>query len=613
MKKTFLPLFLGAALALPQALLPGAAGAQEVTLQQCQDNVNPDKKLLSPKVAKACVVKLNANDAQLLNGMKEENPDEAAELVAYSNALVDLANLASKYSGADLGKALQRELDDDPCPICELRMGPQPEKSFDWISANTSGRLDIYKKSARTWSALGPQRTEALAAEPEHYNEGSWNRQTTTERYKRLSKWARAQTDRLVDMDKKAPGQLNMRELVSILWEDLGEPGDDGYKIKLNGLGAPKPAAPKGGTFLDKKGKEVAAAGKTAAGLKGLNASEQKDYLDTAFDKAKPGSGTPVVTGKPAKAFVPVPITPEQSALLSAKMGQVKDGKFTGYLADEMKGTRAGDELIAFFADKKYGEKGTNALNLKFEKGEGNLSNALGWWSGSDKTTRVNSNLVDTYNTNHQITPEQLLASEQHLKGVARYVAPNFVHETGHQRQDAWSSYNGLDYIKYRGGSTGAPYQMEMETESFSLQAAFSAEKAKKLGPAYLEQINPSHKDNAIRFMEDGVDKLRTDKHELYPTISSMEGSAAKELAGAKAAATYLRTLEGIKKNNPSGMTEEQKADLAKYRGMMDARFKWYTMVYQKSAADEKKLLEWRDSFSASDSLGTKAPPALKK
>ena len=38
----------------------------------------------------------------------------------------------------------------------------------------------------------------------------------------------------------------------------------------------------------------------------------------------------------------------------------------------------------------------------------------------------------------------------------------------------------------------------------------------------------------------------------------------------------------------------------------MNSRFKWYTMSYQRSAEVEKKLLEWRDSFSEMD---VTAPP----
>lgn len=604
MNKIFAPVFICLALLLPCALnAAGEAPAGGSLIAKCQDNISPEKKLLSPKVALECIKKLNENDGALLNSIKTESPQEAADLVAYNNALVDLANLTSKYSRYPLAQALAREMEDSPCSLCDMGLGPQPEKSFDWVSVNAPARLAVVKKSVRTWEVLGGLRTSSLALEREHYNKDSWDKLKILARYERLSEWARAQTDKLAAADKKNPGRTGaVAGLPDVLREDLVLDGDDEYRAKLTDLGMAKAEAETASLA------KISAAGKTASELKGRSTSGQKDYLDAKFDKAAPAKGDTAVAGAGEKAFTPVPITKDQAAVLSGKMGAVKDGKFTGYLAEEIKGTKAGDELTAFFGDKTYAASGTNVLNLKFEKGTGDMANALGWWSGSDKTTRVNTDLVDDYCAEHKITPAQMLASEEHMKGVARYVAPNFVHETTHQRQDAWAHANGLDYIKYQGGSTGAPYQMEMETESFSMQAAFSAEKAKKLGPAYLQQISPSHKANAIKFMEDGVDALRTDKHELYPGISSLEGSASKELRSAKEAAAYLQSLENKNSRTPKAMTKANKADLIEYREMMNARFKWYTMVYKKSAQDEKKLLEWRDSFSETE---VAAPPAL--
>lgn len=562
MKKLLYPILIGATIFLPQLLSAGGGGGNNVLVRKCQGNVDPAKKQLSARVALECVKKLNENEGQLLNKISGESPDEAADLVSYNNALVDLANLTSKYSGYSLAEALAREMESDPCPLCDLGLGPQPEKAFNWVSANVNGRLEVFEQSVRSWDALGAQRTAALAAEPEHYNKNSWGAMKIMARYQRLSVWARAQTDMLVLIDKSNPGHKDLAVLGGILREDLVMPGDSYYTEKLDGLGAGAPAAAlKGGTSLDKKTKEAEAVGKTAAGLSGLSTSGQKDYLDTSFDKTKPGSGDAGVAGGAGRKFIPVPITEEQAAALSGKMG-------------------------------------SNTYNN-------------GWWQNSDKTTRINTSRVDQYCEAHGITPAQMLESEEHLKGVARYVAPNFVHETTHQRQDAWAGANGLDYLHVKGGSTDQPFHMEQETEAFSMQAAFSAEKAKKLGPLYLEQIPSSHKENAMRFMEDGVDKLRTDKQELYPAVSSLQGSAAKEFRDVKSAAAYLRILEDKKKKPPGDMTEENKADLKIYREKMNTRFKWYTMLYQKSAQDEKKLLQWRGSFSGYDSLTATPPPGL--
>ncbi|MGD9641841.1 MAG: hypothetical protein AB7V08_03780 [Elusimicrobiales bacterium] len=608
MKNKLKLLSLAAALLLPQYLL-AASGPGADLVQKCQDNVDKAKKQLSPVVAQECVQKLTG---PVLTELQNTDPGKAAAIISHNNALVDLKKLTANYSGKSLAEALAREMEASACALCELGLGPRPELAFSWFETNVGGRAATVKNAVRTWDALGGTRTGSLAAETEKYSKETWNKQKIMARYQRLSAWARKNTDVLTRAPAAAAAKPDFTALADTLRTDLVMDGDDYYVDLLDSLAinAAK-AAPASAAAAAKKDKAAAATAAKTAELKGRSASEQKDYLDGAFDNARPGAGVPAVEagGKGAK-FTPVPITTAQAAQLSAKMGTVKDGKFTGYLADEVRGTKAGDELTAFFADKEYAKTGGNALNLKFEKGTGSLSNALGWWSGDKKTTTVNTKLVDDYCAGKKITPEQMLKSDEHLKGVARYVAPNFVHETTHQRQDAWAARNGLDYIKYKGGSTGQPYQMEMETEAFSMQAAFSAEKAKKTGPAYLAQISPSHRANAERFMEDGVDAMRTDKHKLYTGISSMEGASAQEFQKAKGAADYVKILEDKRRADPSSLTAKEQADLKLYREAMDSRFKWYTMVQQKSAADERKLLEWREAFDAPPAAAVPKPGA---
>jgi hypothetical protein len=591
--------------------------AEAQVIVDCRKNVARPDGELSPVTAKTCVEKFNADNGALIYKAKDDFPSIAVDVVAYNNALVDLKKLVSEHSRKALGDALAREMESQTCALCDLGLGPRPEKAFGWVEKYAEGRGDAVKTAVRAWDALGNVRTASLALEPWNFNKNSWSALSITDRYKKLSEWARKQTTVLVKAAKKARGkaQPDVSGLTQVLREDLVLDGDEAYQEQLDSLGAASgPALPEPESNVDKRSKEMAGASKEASALKGLSTEGQKGFLDKNFDNASASGGTDGVALNKGQAFKPVPITPEQADRLSQKMGTVKDGKFTGYIADEIKGTKSGDEIHAFFADKKYAADGTNALNLKFVKGEGDTKNALGWWSNYDKTTHVNTNLVDDYCAAHHITPEQMLNSEEHMKGVARYVAPNFVHETTHQRQDAWAHDNGLDFLKWQDPKTKKetsfqPYQMEMETEAFSMQAAFSAEKAQKMGPAYLEQISPSHKANAIKFMEDGVDPLRTDKHELYPNISSMEGSTAQEFKSARYYAQQLQALQKKQQADPASLSAADRENMKQYQQAMDSRFKWYTMVYQKSAADEKKLLDWRDSFG--DSPSGAAVPGL--
>lgn len=602
--------------------------------QKCCDNVDQEKKQLSPDVAKECIIKLNASNAALLNKLRQEtsasgNSAAVSDMLFYNNALIDLKNIVSRYQGRDLSAALKRVLERDSCALCDLGLGPKPERMFDWTDEKAGGRLFEVKKSVRTWEALGDIRI-GLLLKPEYgYNKDKWNAQAIEERYQSLSNWARKEVDKLEKFaamsDKPAGSTGYITKMAGLLREDLIMDGDGPYVEKLYDLVSDvfktgDKSVAGAGAKDDEKLKKLSSASAKVAGLQGMSALSRQDYLNKSFDNldaAKSGGPTPaggtagVSGGTPGAAFKPAPLTEEQAKALSAKMAAVgKDGMLAGYLADEIKGTKAGDEVLSFYNDRKYDKTGFNDLNLKFEEGKGDTAGFLGWWSASDKTLCVNTRLVDAYCEKNRITPGQLLASGEHLKGVATYVAPNFVHESTHQRQTAWAAANGLDFKKYSDGTTGAPYQMEKETESFSMQAAFSAEKAGKLGPAYLTKISPSHAQNAVVFMEDGVDALRTDKHARYANIDSMEGSAAREFKSAEGMSQFVAVLEQKHRTNPASITEKGKANLAEARGLLDSRYKWYTMVYQKSAADEAKLLAWRDSFDSEPAM-SKAPPAL--
>ncbi|OGS59958.1 MAG: hypothetical protein A3J79_02410 [Elusimicrobia bacterium RIFOXYB2_FULL_62_6] len=634
MKKILLTFLLAGTLFVPA--FAQLTDTEQAFIQKCYDNVDKAKKQLSPETAKECVTKLNDGNASLLNKLRAEtsasgNSAVAGDIVAYNNALVDLKGIIANYKGSDLADALTRVIEGEDCALCDLGLGPKPESIFAWTGEKAGGRLFEVKKSVKTWEALGEIRINSLSR-PEHgFNKEKWNEQAIPLRYEKLSGWAKKEVDKLeafAAMPGKAEGSAGyISKMARLLWEDLTMPGDEVYREKLNKLvtGAAKPdaGAVSGKTDKeDKKSKEMASSAEKAASLKGQSTASQQDALNKYFDNAEAKKGlavTPaggaaaVLAGGAAapKEFKPVKMTEAQAAALSAKMATVKDGKMTGYLADEIKGTKAGNEVLDFYNKKPYDKTGYNTLNLKFEEGKGQTANALGWWSDSDRTTRVNTNLVDAYCVKNKITPEQLLASDAHMKGVATYVAPNFVHESTHQRQSAWARANGLDFVKYKGGITGAPYIYPMEKESFGMQSAFSAEKASKLGPSYLASISPSHRANAEQFMEDGLDTLSIEKHALYPGVDSMEGGAAREFKAARDVSTYVDALEQKKRTDPAGLTEKQVADLRYYKGQMDTKYKWYTMNYQKSAADEAKLLAWRDSLDDDGAIRTSAPPAL--
>lgn len=607
-------------------------------VQACRDNVDTRKRIYSPLDAKNCLAVLKEGDASFLERLKREDPQATLEIAAYGNALADLHKIINDYASKYLADALARVLEDEVhCALCDLGLGPRPEGLFGWVEQHAGKRLETVKKAARTWDILGPERTRGLSGPPGAFDKEKWNSQPLKARYKELSGWARAQARELIS---HAPGIMEamggkgrdeITRLAGLFKEDLVLDDDWSHAEDLDRLVSDlrkwKPAPLKigvPGTTPPKDGKAAAwlegMRGITGAGA-GAGAA-----LDTAFDGAAQrrgeepsGPASPLLAAAsgikphkeapPASAAEPAKktgaITREQEILLGQKMAALKDGKLSGYLAGEIKGTRVGDEIAGFY--EKPRPSGANKLDFGFERGTGNLANANGWWCPTNRQIRLNSALVDDFARQRGITPEELLAGEQHLRDLSTYIAPTFVHEAVHQRQTAWGQENGLDFQTYS-GKKYTPYQMEDEVEAFATQAAFSAERLKKEGPSYLSKITRGHARNTEVYLEHGVDALRWGKHTAYHTLHSKEGEAARELALYNKSKAYLADLE---KRAPDSLSEQQKKDLRFLRGHLDenstnARFKWYVMLDKKSAQDEARLTALRGELDPAGS-------ALKK
>lgn len=609
MIKLILSLMLLAPLAQAQPRQLSEADAQMVL--DCINNVNPDKGELSPVKADECIEKFNEGGGELMDKASRDFPTLAVQALARNNALSDLRDIIENYDRMPMASGLTRVLQErDVLP--QMKLGPKPESLNDWVSKHLPGREDAFSHAIRRWDILGDIRIKALSS----YTEDSWSALTPadrnmsrTDRYKVLYFLARDKAEELLKTEGMAPknkaAAADYASLVAVLEYDL-EPFNDKKRIArldkfLKGIGEAAKAEPAGPSAADKKGEALDAA---ASGLKGAEAGGSADsYLARAFDNAKDSGGDGVALGGKGSKFTPVPITAPQAAELGPRMGQVKDGKFVGAMADDMRGTKAGDEIVTFFEDPKRTQDGTNKLDLRFVKGEGDLENALGWYSSDDKITRINTSVVDKFCADRKITPEQLLKDDNMMKDLATYVNPTFVHETTHQRQDAWSKEKGLKFLRYQDPvtkeiKTFSPYEMEMEAEAFSMNGSFVAEKTQKLGTGYLTKIDRIDREDAEIYLEDGVDGLRKQYHgNSYTQIDSIRGAAANHLDNAQYSAQRVQTLTQKSQQKSSEMTDEEREELRQRREDLDTRFKWYKETLAKSKADEKKLLVWRKTI----------------
>gem|GEM_PF-4778504 len=212
---------------------------------------------------------------------------------------------------------------------------------------------------------------------------------------------------------------------------------------------------------------------------------------------------------------------------LAARLLRVQNAVLTGPLAGEMRGTKAGDEIIAFFQDRRYSGRGLNILSFKIREYSGNSPvEPIAWWSPREKTLNISAKRVKEFIAWKGIDPDSLGAGGRRIRDLARYLAPHFIHEATHQRQAAWAGLNDLDFVRTIGKSY--PSHLELETEAYSMAAAFVAEKAVGYGASYMAEIDSDSRTEAARFMRGGTEALRLIKGRGY-TLKSFEGAASHQ------------------------------------------------------------------------------------
>lgn len=598
---------------------------EQALVQKCKDNIDPAKKQLSPETADECVKGLNSGEPELLlKKYSAEDAEAAGRVLGFNNALLDLKKIVVKQKGYNAAKALVRVLENPNCTLCEMELGPEPEKTFEWVNKYAGARLEDVKKGVRTWEALGAVRTNSLSSDAYSKDKDTWNEQKIMERYSELSTWAQKETDGLVAASelstKSAAGTAG---LVSVLREDLIYSEDAPYRAKLDALGAKaaaaaaapaKPAAP---TAVDKKTKELAAAGGKLNAMAGRSLGDQNEYLGQTFDNTAAGkqasisiqSGPPKFNAGAAALtpMTPVKMTADQETEMGKQMLRMEDGKVKGNLADVMAETEAGKRTIAFYEDKKYAKAGSNKLDFGFTREPG----VFGYWDPGAREIKINTEVAEEFAAKRGLTTAQMLKDPAAMKDLALYISPTMVHESEHQNQTARAIADGIDYKKFSNGTSDDPYTRAKENLSNKWSSEHMIEYcAKNGGAGCFAKFNAMHADNADKYMQGGVDALDTLKAPLYPKIDSMEGGIAREAKIAQSYAKQVNALEKLQASSPASMTAEQKQDLKDYKAMLDSRFKWYTVTYREATDAERDALAFRKKY-ASSGLGLSVPAGL--
>jgi hypothetical protein len=583
-----------AAAALAQA--PASAKDYKDVVDGCRANITREQ--LSPKKAEECVKDFH-DDPAILERLKEESPGEAGDIVAYNSALKDYKKTLISYKDLSLARQYDRIMGgNNACPLCQLGLGPLPEASFRWAEKYLPDDTPEFKYSARTWDVIGDIRTGML--QEKGWNRNTWNAMELMDRYATLQGIARDVVAVTTGVPVAMyPDKAKLAKLIPVLKEDLFDPQ---MSVQLDAYlkGAGMKPVKTGPTPSEKAGVKISKMSGDLGVLKNMGTGEQAAQLNNFFNGTGHRQGDDFAFQKagkaPAKPYVYKALSPDDVTVLGARLlKQGPDGTISGPLATEIKGTKAGDEILAFYKDKKFQKAGTNKLVFGMEPMEKGM---FGGWNWYRKDIKLNSELVNDWMQKNHVTPAMLMsgdpATNKHLKGLSEYLAPTFVHEATHQRQTANDKARGIDLFKYCGQSD-AFYQMEKETEAFSMDASFTAEKSSRLSKAgrdaYLNRLDPFDKENAEVFLKQGVDGVRLSNHKSYTDKESLDGEASKQFVLAKD--TSMR-LEVLKARNPDSLTAAERAEMQTLRQEMDSKYKWYTYTMDDSVKAETKINLWR-------------------
>ncbi len=562
------------------------AGAQHLTtreislLDSCADNTG--RKVFSPVKAGDCLKELAADNYNLLNRARASDPAGTAELLSGLEAIKDLDYVFSSTIPVDsLRAAVKVRLEADPCVLCAMQLGPQPDKLYPWVERYEKWRLRDALEAGLDWEYIPPQAASYLAARPSLRS--GWPGFTISRREKALSIWATAELDRLLAHGAAGLDIDQNIETLRKMWPFLSEEQRGRVMAAIEGAGTAAAAARAQG---ERSAKDSEAGAerleKARTMLAGLSDEEAADYLAKAFDDG--GSyGGQVRVGAGGGGLAPAASSGgygADAALSDADALAVSTRLLTALTGPdgELAGTQIGRETMAFMAAP--GGKINFALERLASPG------IRGVFRPDKSEVRLNISDVETAMLRTGVTRAQLLdpADKEAMAKIARYVAPVFVHEYyGHQKQSVWAAKENIPDLYYLG----------QETESFSKGALFVLQKMEAeeaMGNAgYIHQIAKEDLKMALLLRDEGP--AGVGRYVMYYNVNSRRGKAAENfalygsiraaLAGRARAAAEDPAAEAARDaKRPAG---SQTKDLEQRLGTF---YPWYEAAGRKSEED---------------------------
>ncbi|MCX5785361.1 MAG: hypothetical protein NTX59_06700 [Elusimicrobia bacterium] len=482
---------------------------ENAAIQLCESNITD--KIYSPKNAETCVTALHKDDDRLLEKLKQkdeaENTTKLPFILKHEEMFKELGQFYSSDLRLDNGgrcvirKKMIKLFDFDneakACSLCELGLGPQPDRFLPWVQTYANKLYITTEFSMYEWDTLnyfseckkklfgGYDCTKyTVSLSSQGYSEETWKMKTVNRRMAAIIA-DDVLTGRNPDFMDTENARCSMiqaplkdflehyldPEMRTKLWAYLDKIKEAKTADTLN-------------TGIKKSSDRISA---TSAKLAGINSDANSfSTLGQAFDGSNLSGAEPVPPpGSPAAGPVKrdkYTLTDDEASQLAVRLqGQLvgkKDDKTGAYSGGELKGTKVGDGLLSMYnAANKDGSSET-PLKLKVIKYKSDSTGAAycpqglktcGAMNPAPGEIALNKTMIEQWMKDKGVTAKELMdpKNDEYVQRLSKHVAPTFVHEATHQQDDKWARDHGLPYR----------YTLDDEVGTFSRQSLFLKEK----------------------------------------------------------------------------------------------------------------------------------------
>ena len=567
---------------------------EEAAIRLCEFNITKGdigSGKYSPADAQVCIAALQNDNYRLFEKLKRADGARLTRIVEYSEMFKELG----QFYSSDVNRCVIREKmillfdhdrEENACALCGLELGPEPEKFMPWVQTYANKLYIRTEFGIYTWDILEDKYKLSLSSQG--YSEETWKKKTVSQRIATMiaDDIIAARTPDFMSTENKTCGVIKGAEEVDEFLDRYLDPQMHAkylaYREQLKK--AATAAAPAPGATTS-SGKVADMTDKVRSG-KDLGAvfdgSNQSGTAPSSF-----GGWLAGLLGKGDYSLATSSETDAVGVLLQNHlMGKSKDGAYSG---GELKGTKVGDGLLAMYNAKKDGVPET-PLKLKVIKYRSDLIGAAycpqaystcGGMNPGPGEIALNKTMIEQWMKENHVSAKELLdpKNDEYMKRLARHVAPTFVHEATHQRDDKWARDRGLPF----------KYTLDDEVGTFSAQSLFLKEKLAdpKTEALYMKDMRDF--DNEILQTVETNGARGVKQKIRYYNLHGIEGESSKSFAQVGRALKeqgLRKTVKGYSfpKSDSKLCWEgqpEQCSD-AQLQKMVDKTYSWYQQATKK-------------------------------